>query len=73
VGVVGDDGRGRNQRRGRCRPGHVCGVRLWVGMDRGCGDSGWHDSMGAGQQTGGGETRAEAAVGNRERGALGAT
>jgi hypothetical protein len=44
-----------------------------VGTDRGCGDSGWHDSMGAGQQTGGGETRAEAAVGNREHGALGAT
>jgi hypothetical protein len=72
-GAVGDDRCGRNRRRGRRQLGGIRGVRLWEGMDRGCGDIGRHDSVGAGQQTGGGETEAVAVVGNRERGALGAT
>jgi hypothetical protein len=72
-GAVGDDGRGWNRRHDRHQPGGVHGVRLWAGTDCGYGDGGWYDSVGTGQQTSGGETGAEAAVGNRERDALGAT
>jgi hypothetical protein len=41
---------------GRHRTCGIHGTRLWAGMDHGHGDDGRHDSVGAGQQIGGGET-----------------
>jgi hypothetical protein len=43
---------------GRRRTGGIRGARLWVGMNRGRGNGGRHDSVGVGRQIGGGETGA---------------